>query len=610
MHLRFPLLLPILLGLAGLCGQGPMGDPTLPPTGLRISILDVGQGDATIVIGPTGTCMLIDAGNNGDGNALVIPALRRLGISRVTYAVASHYHSDHIGGLDEVIDNFPVTSAWDRGLSNTPTTQAYKNYAKSAASKRATVGIGSVFNLGGGVTVQVLAANGQVIGGGSYPINSAAQAENAASIVLKLSYGNFSMWLGGDCTGGGNSTYDVESKIAQKCGDIDVLRVNHHGSNTSTNTKTLGLLSPEVCIVSAGYRNPYGHPTGTVTSRINNAGNSRLFLCTTSGANSLRGFGRAGTITIVTDGYRYQVTGALGQSYNIYTDEVASPPPAANSLRISEIHRSPTTTYGRYLEVYCDGPQPVNLRGLRVSSNLGSFTISTPYRLLPGDLILFQEHGDRNANGGQPLGHCWPYQAYSIGQQSDTLRLTWNASTIDSLTFNGNLAGRNSIAAERTVLNSTTSPGVFTSATRAFGTGDRGSPGSMNPVDITQFPPAASIEVLPETSTGGRAIHLIASAFDHQNSPHIMALSLGNSPGMTIGGTWIPLNPDILFDASLMLPSAIGTIPGNGRRGVRISVPSITGLQGLPAYYAHVILNPTGPQYFPAASQAVRFVFP
>lgn len=609
-------LFPILTGFAvtaltALPAQGPKGgDPTLPPTGLRIIFLDVDQGDCTILIGPTGTCMVVDAGGNGLGQSRVIPALQSLGVTQVTYAVASHYDTDHIGGLDEVINNFPVTSVWDRGVWNAPSSQSYRDYTSAAGARRATVGLGATFNLGGGATAQVLSANGVVIGGASYPIHTKAQFENAASVVLRVDYGDFSMWLGGDCTGGGNATYDMESKIAQACGDIDVLRVNHHGSNTSTNTLALGWLKPEVCVASAGFLNSFGHPTGTVTNRINSASDSRWFLCTTSGANSLRGFSRTGTITLVTDGFRYQITDVFRRSYDVYTDEVQSSAIQPGSLRISELHRSPSSTYGRYLEVYCQGPSPVNLRGLRISGNLGSFTVATPYRLLPGDRMLFQEHGDRSANGSQPLGHCWPYRAFSLGSLYDTLRLSWNTSVVDILSYNRNLAGGSGVASERTILDAPTSTNVFAAARRSFGFGDWGTPSAPNSVDQTSFKPLASMEILPVSTAGGAAIHMIATGFDHRNSPHALALSLGSSPGMKIGGTLIPLNPDVLFNASLLIPGAIGTIPIGGRRGLRVEVPRIPGLQGLPAYFGHVIMNPAGPVHFPAASQAFRFVFP
>ena len=72
------------------------------------------------------------------------------------------------------------------------------------------------------------------------------------------------MWIGGDLTGGGNSTANVEGPAAFACGDVDVYKVNHHGSNTSTSVNLVATLDPELAIVSCGTANNYGHPTSTI----------------------------------------------------------------------------------------------------------------------------------------------------------------------------------------------------------------------------------------------------------------------------------------------------------------------------------------------------------
>lgn len=590
--------------------QGPTGDPTMPPTGLRVAVVDVGQGSATIVVGPTGTAMVVDGGSDGNGRNKVIPMLVKLGVTQVAYTIATHYDADHIGGLDEVLDYFPVLSAWDRGPQNAPSNSFYSSYVRAAGTKRATVAVGTKFNLGGGATATVLAADGVVAGVGSFPIQNAYQYENAASIVLKVEYGDFDMWLGGDLTGGGLSTYDMESKVAPVCGDVDVLLLDHHGSNTSTNTALMAALRPEVCVGSAGANNSYGHPTTGTINRVNTVSDSRLMLCTTPGSSSYQGFATTGTVTFTTDGYRYRVESTVGGSFDVYTDEVPSSAVSAGALRISELHRNPTASQGTYLEIYCKGPEAVNLRGLQVSCNSGSFTISTPYRLLPGDYLLLQQQGDPALNRGLPAAHCWPYQAFSPGVTADTITLRLGFTVLDQLSYSGNLAGGSGVAAERAVLDIPTAAVGFLAATTTYGGGDRGTPGRVNSVDATRYAPTTGIEVLTSQSPGGRALHILTTAYDHTLMRHVFAMSLGSSPGMTIAGTHIPLNPDLLFQASLLLPGVSGTLPGSGRRGIRIPVPLVQGLQGLGAYGAHVILDPTGPVPFPAASNAVRFVFP
>src|SRR5215510_5318841 len=104
---------------------------------LKIYFLDVGQGDSTLIVSPTGTSLLVDAGPEGEGTSTVVPFLLSQGVTTVNYALATHYHTDHIGGLDEVANAMPgPTLCYDRGLTNTPTTTAYTNYAAALSGVR------------------------------------------------------------------------------------------------------------------------------------------------------------------------------------------------------------------------------------------------------------------------------------------------------------------------------------------------------------------------------------------------------------------------------------------------------------------------------------------
>ena len=282
-------------------------DPTDTPKGLRVVLVDVGQGDATIVVGPTGKTLVIDGGNNGRGSQ-VLAALRRLGAARVDYMVSSHYHIDHMGGLDEVMNGISVTSVWDRGTRDQPSNSSYRDYVRVAGSRRRTVSLGQVFDLGGGCRARVLAYDGNVYTRSPLPIRNTMQQENAASVVLRLDYGDFSMWLGGDLTGGGNGTYDCETTVSQVCGDVDVYRGDHHGSATSTSSGLVANLNPEVAVFSMGVNNPYGHPHVEPLNRLNARSASRA-LFTTSGGTGKSGFTELGEMTLHTDGRRYRVVG-------------------------------------------------------------------------------------------------------------------------------------------------------------------------------------------------------------------------------------------------------------------------------------------------------------
>ena len=530
--------------LAGvLRGQG---DPTKAPVGLRVVFVDVGQGDGTIIVGPNGTVLVVDGGPDGAGLSAMLPALKRLGVKTVDYLLASHYHPDHVGGLDEIMQKIPVRAVWDRGNSTQPNTSSYNDYVKQAGSRRRTVRVGQQFLLGGGAKATVLASGGRVLNDRQYDLKNWKQAENGYSIVLEVEYGNFSMWLGGDLTGGGNGTFDMESKVAAVCGDVDVYQVNHHGSNTSTNATLVRWLRPEVSIVSCGYRNPFGHPTINTINRLNAKAASSLLLATSAGAGKI-GFTVTGTTTIVSDGWRYRVENVNGKGVELYTDEVAGQKPGPGSLVWSEVQRQPTVSRGAYVELQAVGASPINLRGLTVSGKQGSFTITAPYRMLPGDRLLLVEHGDRARNGGLPFAHTWPFNSMRLGTTFDTLALDHSSRRIDTLAYSSGFAGGTGVAAERVDFEAVTSARGFRAAKNRYGRGDRGSPFAKNSVDTTTFRMRAGVEVLSARTPGGAALNLVASAPSHVNNWDVMGLSFGTSPGMFVSGTRIPLNPDSLL---------------------------------------------------------------
>jgi competence protein ComEC len=235
--------------------------------GLEIHCLDVGQGDCTLIISPTGGTFLFDAGNNGKGNSVVYPYMQSLGLDALDYMGASHYHVDHIGGLDDVVDHIGIDSvrvaALDRGWSYT--TATYEDYAATVAAKRTTISDSQVIDLGGGVTVTCVCVNGN---GELSPPFEDSYDENDLCVALLVEYGDFEFFVAGDLSGTNSSYYhDIESSVASEVGDIDVYRVDHHGSASNSNAYFVSTLQPEVSIISVG-NNSYGHPTQTVINRL------------------------------------------------------------------------------------------------------------------------------------------------------------------------------------------------------------------------------------------------------------------------------------------------------------------------------------------------------
>ena len=240
---------------------------------LRILHLDVGMGDATLVVDTgSGQSLLIDAGNRGDGRRVVAPALIALGVDRLDYFLASHYDADHIGGFDELIEaGVTVETVLERPgikpevLSPTGRDTQYGEYLAAARA----VGARLVelipdcrpdhpqLRLGADTRIQVAAAGGRHLAGdiGFCEVGEQSlhpRRENARSVALIIEHGRFRYFTGGDLTGGGARSVPMEAFVAAQVGNVDVLKLNHHGSDTSTSDTFVQTLRPEVAVLSVG----------------------------------------------------------------------------------------------------------------------------------------------------------------------------------------------------------------------------------------------------------------------------------------------------------------------------------------------------------------------
>jgi beta-lactamase superfamily II metal-dependent hydrolase len=294
--------------------------------GLQIIGIDVGQGDCTLIISPTGKTVLVDAGYTGQGNATVIPYLQSRGIDALDYTVASHYHVDHIGGMDEVVNSLGVDSirvaAYDRGWSYT--TQAYTQYTTAVGAKRQTMTEYQVIDLGGGATLTCLGLNG--MGVLAAPFDNERYDDNNLSIALLLDYGEFQMLLAGDLPGArSGSYYDIESVLAPRVGDVDVYKVNHHGSATSSQNTLLNATLPEASLIYVGDGNSYGHPKQVVIDRLVAAGSYIYQTERGTGGTIPTGHGEVadGNIVIDVEAGEYTINSEV---YNLGTTGVAGIP--------------------------------------------------------------------------------------------------------------------------------------------------------------------------------------------------------------------------------------------------------------------------------------------
>lgn len=252
---------------------------------LKIIAIDVGQGDATLVIGPGGRTLLIDAGQRGMGLERVLPELSRRSVDRLDAIIATHYDADHIGGLAEVLkgqdqllgtddDIIPAIALFDRGDGTDKSTPSFLEYRQIAAPYRQEITPGSRIDLGQGAVARVIVVNGHYEDGRVIHLNP--DEENESSIGLLIEYGSFRYFTAGDLTGGGapggSETKDMETIAGEILGDLDVVHLSHHGSLSSTNENFLEATTPEAAVISAGLDNDYGHPHPVILNRLEEHG--------------------------------------------------------------------------------------------------------------------------------------------------------------------------------------------------------------------------------------------------------------------------------------------------------------------------------------------------
>lgn len=256
-----------LIALAGALALGALElahRHTLHPVGvLRITAIDVGQGDAIVVELPDGEAMLIDGGGAltggpDPGAREVAPWLAQRRRDRLAAVVLSHPHPDHAGGLPAVLDAVRVGELWDTGQG---TSLGYTGaYAQTllTAHRRGVPVLGPSRLCGPplwfhGAWIEVLA-----------PCPGALDETppNDASFVLRITVGRASALLPGDLEAAG------ERALLPRLGRVDVLKVGHHGSRTSSTEAFLDALQCRVALVSCGHPSPFGHPHPSVVERM------------------------------------------------------------------------------------------------------------------------------------------------------------------------------------------------------------------------------------------------------------------------------------------------------------------------------------------------------
>lgn len=253
-------LLLLLLG-AALWGLAKLYPDYVPPIGeladdrnthisaegkLAVHFIDVGQGDAALVMAPSGESLLIDAGPNASADELTA-YLEAQGVKKLTYAVFSHSHEDHIGGADEVLAEFSAeTVILSGGVEDTATYERMLDAVDACGAAVEFAEAGQSFTLGD--------ASFRILG----PLGDEYDDANNWSVVLRVDYGGTSFLFAGD------AEQKVEEELLWKYDRYalgsTVFKASHHGSSTSNSLKFLRAVNPEIVVISLGEDNTYGHP--------------------------------------------------------------------------------------------------------------------------------------------------------------------------------------------------------------------------------------------------------------------------------------------------------------------------------------------------------------
>ncbi len=225
---------------------------------LKLWMLDVGQGDAFLIEFPTGEQLLVDGGP--DDSVLstlggVLPPWDRT----LDAILLTHPDADHVTGLISVLDRYRVGTVYESGVgARTPPASAFVQALAQYGARRRLVSLGDKITFGN-ATLTVLWPD--EILDGQYP-----ETRNNFSVNVLLEYGGTTVLLTGD------AQEDAERVVGPRAGDIDVLKVGHHGSLTSTSYDFLVQTKPDIALISMGRDNPYGHPHPVIVRRLKEAG--------------------------------------------------------------------------------------------------------------------------------------------------------------------------------------------------------------------------------------------------------------------------------------------------------------------------------------------------
>ena len=224
---------------------------------LTVSFIDVGQGDSILIQTPLGQNILIDGGERDQGGK-VIDYLRKQGVNKIDIMIGTHPHSDHIGGLIEVLKEFTVDKVYLPRVTHTSSTfedllTAIKNQELKVDTAKA------------GTPIPLEGVDSFFIA----PVRDTYESLNNYTAVVKMVYANSSFIFTGDAEG--ESEQDMLTSYRKDL-KAEVLKIGHHGSSTSTSVGFLDVVSPQYAVITCGTDNDYGHPHKETIEKLKRAG--------------------------------------------------------------------------------------------------------------------------------------------------------------------------------------------------------------------------------------------------------------------------------------------------------------------------------------------------
>ncbi|QVK16749.1 lamin tail domain-containing protein [Mycoplasmatota bacterium] len=341
------------------------------PMDLEIHFIDVGQADSIYIKLPNDEHVLIDAGNNSDGD-LVVDYLEDRGVVTLNHVIGTHPHEDHIGGLDDVINHFNIEDVYLPNKS--ATTKTFEDVLTAIDAKNLTITRAKK-----GVTLFGEQINDKLLEAVMLsPISESYSETNDYSPVIKLTYGDTAYIFTGD------AETEVEEEILDGGADLhaDVLKLGHHGSITSTSEAFLNAISPTIGIISVGEGNKYGHPNQEIIDRLMN-NNVQVYRTD-----------EAGTIIVKSNGTKIEV-GTKNSTYQpnpvettTEDNDVTTTTEEINEITvvINEVLPAPKTVYTKeWIELYNTTSSNIDISGYILDDieDAGS----KPYTIPEGTII-------------------------------------------------------------------------------------------------------------------------------------------------------------------------------------------------------------------------------